>query len=53
MSKTKRKLSFMDALAALQDKYSRSAGKGGTMTLDEINEILRLQIQANQESGEE
>ena len=42
---------FDEALAELQDQYAKS--KGGTLTLEEINELYRSQIQANEESGEE
>jgi hypothetical protein len=44
---------FDEALAELQDQYSKAAGKGGDMSLDAINEYLQAQIQANEESGEE
>lgn len=42
---------FDEALAELQDQYAKS--KGGTLTLEEINNYLQAQIQANEESGEE
>ena len=44
---------FDEALAELQDQYAKSAGKGGHLSLEEINEVMRSQIQANEESGEE
>jgi hypothetical protein len=44
---------FEEALAELQSKYAKSGGQGGTLTLEEINEMLQSQIQANEESGEE
>ena len=45
--------SFDEALAALVTRYAKSGGTGGTMTLEEINDAMRSQIQANEESGEE
>lgn len=50
--KKPRKPPFATALVLLQDTYSKSAGRGGSMSLNEINEIYRRQIQANEESGE-
>lgn len=44
--------SFEDALAELVSKYAKSGGQGGTLTLEQINEFLTSQIQANEESGE-
>ena len=44
--------SFDEALAELVSQYAKSGGCGGTLTLEEINELLRSQIQANEESGE-
>jgi hypothetical protein len=44
---------FDEALAEFQDTYAKSAGRGGTMTLEEINAFYRSQIQANEEAGEE
>jgi len=45
--------SFDEALAELVSQYAKSGGCGGALTLEEINELLRSQIQANEESGEE
>jgi hypothetical protein len=42
-----------EAIAEVVSAYAKSAGKGGTQTLEEINEAFRSQIQANEESGEE
>jgi len=47
------KQSFDEALAELVSKYAKSGGCGGTLTLEEINDYMRSQIQANEESGEE
>lgn len=44
---------FEEALAELVSRYAKSGGEGGTMTLEQISEAMRLQIQANEESGEE
>lgn len=46
-------LSVEEALAELVSLYAKSGGKGGTLSLEEINEAMRSQIQANEESGEE
>ena len=43
---------FDEALAELVSQYAKSGGSGGTMTLEEINDILDGQIKANEESGE-
>jgi hypothetical protein len=44
--------SFDEALAELVSHYAKSGGKGGKLTLELINDLLRAQIQANEESGE-
>jgi hypothetical protein len=44
---------FDESLAELVSRYAKSGGEGGKLTLEEINEFLRSQIQANEESGEE
>jgi hypothetical protein len=44
--------SFDEALAELVSRYAKSGGCGGKLTLEEINDYLRSQIQANEESGE-
>lgn len=43
---------FDEALAELVTRYAKSGGEGGKLTLEQINEFLRAQIQANEESGE-
>jgi hypothetical protein len=45
--------SFDEALAELVSRYAKSGGQGGNLTLEEINDFLLSQIQANEESGEE
>jgi hypothetical protein len=50
--KKKRKQPFDEALAKLQDQYSKAGGKDGKLSLETINGYLRSQIQANEESGE-
>lgn len=44
--------SFDEALAEIVSRYAKSGRCGGTLTLEEINDFLRSQIQANEESGE-
>lgn len=43
---------FEEALAELVSRYAKSGGEGGKLTLEEINDMMRSQIQANEESGE-
>ncbi len=43
---------FDEALAELVSNHAKSGGRGGKLTLEQINDLLRAQIQANEESGE-
>jgi hypothetical protein len=43
---------FDEALAELVSQHVKTTDKRHKLTLEEINERLRAQIQANEESGE-
>lgn len=43
---------FDEALAELISRYARSDDKKGGLTLEKMNAYMRMQIQANEESGE-
>jgi hypothetical protein len=43
---------FDEALAELISSYAKSDERKGGLTLEKMNAYMRMQIQANEESGE-